>query len=155
MIAESDVKLSIDIPHNEAEELKAGVMQDSDCVVQALSDIQAEKAEATSRSDLELISKAIRESDGGFSRVNQQVKVHMRSWYISQLKLLIKRSPDDTTLIRQSADVMNDFGFVDDALRIDHDLHGESHINVAESYGGLASAYSDKADNDKALEYYH
>ena len=89
-IAEYEVKLSIDIPHDEAEELKAGIMKDSDCVVQALSDIQAEKAEATSESDLELIFKAISESDGGFSRVNQQVKEQLRSWYISQLKLLMQ-----------------------------------------------------------------
>ena len=115
-VEESEVQLTMDIPLNEVEELKEGVIQDFKCVIQALSDIQAQKADATSKSDLEQIFKLISETDGGFSRVNQQVKERLRSWYIDQLKLLIDRTQDHTVLVNNSANVMWEFGLLDDAL---------------------------------------
>ena len=57
-------------------------------MIQALSDIQAENAQAAVNSDREMIFRVIAESDGGFSHVNQNVKKGLRCWYIDQLKLL-------------------------------------------------------------------
>ena len=42
----SEVLLNVNLPSKEVGELKAGVIADSECIIKALSDIQAEKAEA-------------------------------------------------------------------------------------------------------------
>ena len=56
-INEGGVTLFINIPSNEASELKRGVLEDFNCIIQALSDIQAEKASASSDYDKKLIFK--------------------------------------------------------------------------------------------------
>ena len=97
-LEESEVKFSINLPRAEVAELKSGIIKDAGCVIQALSDIQAEKAEAKSESDKEMIFDVIKKSSGGFPYVNKQVKTGLRSWYIDQLKLLIDKKPDHSTL---------------------------------------------------------
>ena len=91
--------------------------EDSDCVIQALSDIQAEKAQAAVNSDREMIFKVIQESDGGFTDVNQNVKRGLRSWYINQLHLLAKQDPGNDRFHIHTGNLMYEFGFLDDSLK--------------------------------------
>ena len=59
-LEESEVKFSINLPRAEVAELKSGIIKDAGCVIQALSDIQAEKAEAKSELDKEMIFDVIK-----------------------------------------------------------------------------------------------
>lgn len=77
---QSDVKLTINFPSGELSDLKSGVTKGPGCIIDALSDIQAEKAKAKSESDREMIFEVIRKSAGGFSHFNQKVKDGLRSW---------------------------------------------------------------------------
>ena len=77
-LEESKVSLSIDLPDREAVELKESVIVNADCVLQALSDIQAENAKATSVSDRELIFRTITNSAGRFFNVNQGLKMNCK-----------------------------------------------------------------------------
>ena len=58
------VKFSIRLPKSEVKEMSTAVIDDSDCLIQVLSDIQAENTDATSLDDLMLIFDVIRKSPG-------------------------------------------------------------------------------------------
>ena len=77
---ESDVNFLINLPKSEIKDMSTAVVADSDCLIKALSDIQAEKAEATSKEDKKLIIEVIDESEGGFFHVSEQVKKAMGEW---------------------------------------------------------------------------
>ena len=83
-LSEADLELTIDLPYSEIEELKAEITTDSTCLIRALSDIQAENAQAAVNSDREMIFRVIVESDGGLFHVSQNVKKGLRGWYIDQ-----------------------------------------------------------------------
>ena len=55
-------------------------------MIKALSNIQAEKAEAKGELDGDMIFEVITKSEGGFFSVNKQVKDSLRTWYIQQLQ---------------------------------------------------------------------
>ena len=69
-LEENSVEFTIDLPDSQNAELKAAVTENPKCVIQALSNIQAQNAAAAINSDREMIFKVIQESDGGFSHVN-------------------------------------------------------------------------------------
>ena len=54
-INDPDVKFSIQLAKSEVKEMSTAVIDDSDCLIQVLSDIQAENTDATSLDDLMLI----------------------------------------------------------------------------------------------------
>lgn len=160
-LEDSEVQLSIDLPSSEVEGFKAGVIEDEDSLIQVLSDVQAEQAEAKSSTDKELIFSVIQESDGGFQHVNQQVKKGLRSWYIEQLKILIKEEPDNSTLLLHSASIMESFDFFNDALfyynehlSITMKAFGEDHPDVATACNNMANVYQRKGQFDEAMEQY-
>ena len=112
----SEVLLNVNLPSKEVGELKAGVIADSECIIKALSDIQAEKAEAKNTYERDLIFDVIKKSGGGFPYVNKQIKDGLRKWYISQLESLIMQEEKNSTLLMHTANVMRSFGFHDSAL---------------------------------------
>ena len=85
--------------------------EDSEHILQALSDIRAQYAEAKVERERDLILAVIRSSAGSFSHVNAQVKNGLVVWYVAQLKALIDLAPDDYQLR-----FMYDVGLYDDAL---------------------------------------
>lgn len=161
-LEESDVELIINLPTSEVDKLSAGVVENPDCVTKALSDIQAEKAEAKSDTDRQMIFEVIQRSDGGFLRVNQQVKDGLRSWYVEQLQSLIQREPENDILATHSTTVMQRFGFYEAALQ-NHQRSlgiylktvGENHPNVACVYSNMAHIHYVKGDMDRAFEIFH
>ena len=62
---ETSAKLHIQVPRSERETLADAVVQDSDCLIQNLSNICIEKAEATMETDKDLILKVTQNSDRG------------------------------------------------------------------------------------------
>ena len=72
-LQESEIGFTVNLPECEVEQLWSGVIWNSKCVIQALTDIQAEKAEAKVESDRNLIFDVIKESELGFLTINKQV----------------------------------------------------------------------------------
>lgn len=60
-------------PHKDVRSMSSSVQEDSSCLIQALSDIQAEKAEAKSEYDKIHIFSVIEKSPGGFYSMNNQI----------------------------------------------------------------------------------
>ena len=84
-MAAAGVKLIVKLPAAERAGLVAGVRKDANCILQCMADIQAEKAEAFSPEELEMIFQVIRKAAGGFAHVNQVVKKFLREWYLATL----------------------------------------------------------------------
>ena len=160
-LEENSVEFTIDLPGSQNEELKAAVTKDSRCVIRALSDIQAENAQAAVNSDREMIFRVIQESEGGFSKVNQNVKRGLRSWYINQLQLLAQQNPDNERFLINTGWVMKSFAFLDESLQYYTDLLSkrpadeQEEESLAEIYNNMAIGYRDKGELDKALEYHN
>ena len=126
----------------EVQQLRLGVSEDHKCVVQALSDIQAEKAEAKTESDKISILEVIRTSEGGFSEVNRRVKDELRSWYIQQLKALTNQEPDNYDLLEQIGVVIHKFGNVNEALSYHNSSLAVKQKTVGEDHQGVATSYN-------------
>ena len=159
-LEESAIELNIGLPGSELCDLKTALLKDYECLVLALSNIQAEKADAKTPSDKETILNVIRQSLGGFSRVNQQVKDGLRQWYVNQLKSLVHKSAEDSDLTFACANVMREFGYMDDALKYHQQAltsrqgqFGAVHVTVAASLNKIAFIYHEKCDLHKSLEY--
>ena len=116
-LEDSDVTLHIKLPDRERTMLRSTLREDSKHVLQALSDIKAQNAEAKVERERDLIFDVIRSSAGGFSHVNSQVKKGLVVWYVSQLKILVDQTPDDYQLRLNCGKFMCEVGLDDDALK--------------------------------------
>ncbi|EGD76734.1 hypothetical protein PTSG_08085 [Salpingoeca rosetta] len=83
-LSQEDVQLTILLPHEERKALVATILEDSDAVTDTMVRVQAEKAEAWSAADKEMIFKAI-EDNVGFQTLNEKVKDQMRAWCLDTL----------------------------------------------------------------------
>lgn len=159
-IAESKVKFTINLPTSQIESMSSAVLKDSECLVQALTDIQAEKADATSKDDLKMIFNVIEKSEGGFAYVNEKVKMFLRTWYMSRLRQLLEKTPDEKELLLSTAHIAHDFGFIPEAMK-----YAEQGLKIAESadagepyrmtiYNTAGNIFHTKGQLDKAVEYH-
>lgn len=163
-ITEKEVLLTIYLPQSEVTAMSSVVEDDNDCLINTLSNIQAEDAEATSEDDRNLIFDVIRNSPGGFYLVNKQVKTSLREWYIEQLFLLFSQSPNNHNLQLAVAKIAKDFGFIDENLQtvmtcLDM-VRKEStteKFDLATVLKTTANMYAFKGelDKNKTLEYYN
>ena len=94
-----------------------------------------------------MIFQVIRESSGGFPRVNQGVKKELRSWYFDKLKGLIKVEPEGASLFMLCVGVVRGCGYDGEALtrrssaiKLFTGIHGDEHPLVAHSYNNMALA---------------
>lgn len=164
-LGQPNVDFVVMLPRNQAQALKEGVVKQPRSIVQALADIQSEKADAFQQHDKEMIFKTITETIG-FSFVNQKVKEQLRAWYVQTLKEMADfvasgSSEEDAHLLSSVAFVLNAFGFTDEALVYDAKdlsislaLHGHLHKETASSYNNMGSHYDNKGDFAKAIEYH-
>lgn len=160
-LSESGVEFLVNLPESEVSTMSMAVLEDSECLIQALSNIQAEKAEATSAADRDLIFSVIQSSStGGFAKLNDQVKSALRQWYVGQLADLVENSPSDHELVLSAAQIARGFGLVDNSLH--HALMATqfsteqvSEKYLGRAYNALANVYQDKSELDKSLEYHH
>lgn len=157
---DSEVEFKINLPKSEINEMSTAVVADSDCLITALSDIQAEKAEAKSEDDKNLIFEVIDETEGGFFHVNEQVKKALREWYVRELRRLVLRRPEDHSLLLSVTEITRDFGFLNDAKNDGLEcLKLGKRNNLGDDffrrvYHNLANIYSDTGELDKAIDNY-
>lgn len=162
-IQERNVGLAMHLPRSEVQAMSANVVDDSKCLLQALSDIQAQKAEATSLADRDMIFDVIRQSEGGFGTVNEQVKKGLRNWYMDQLRRLHIDSPDNHELLLAVAKVANDFGFYRRASNLAYDCRKLINDKVAKLpkqwvtslYDTLGDAHINQDEVTTAEKFYN
>lgn len=164
-LGQPSVEFFVLLPHNQADELMAGVVKSPRSIVQALADIQSEKADAYRQHDKEMIFQTIEETVG-FAFVNQKVKDQLRDWYVDTLKAIADSAMEGDTLadareLSSIAFVLNAFGLSDDALAynlrdlaITIDIRGPNHPDTAVSYNNIGAVYDNKGEYDKAIEYH-
>lgn len=95
---EDEVALSIYLPECEIDLMKAAVLKHNTCLINTLADIDAENAEAKTVQDRNMIFDVIRNSQGGFTELNDHVRTNLRAWYVKQLRLLVSQNPKDEDL---------------------------------------------------------
>ena len=114
-LKETDIQFSIYLPTSEVDGMSRAVTEESDILVDALANIQAEKAEAKVVEDRDRIFEVIEQTQGGFYRVNEQVKKGLRDWYVKQMRGLLDKQSTEIELIMTVASVMLSFGFIAEA----------------------------------------
>lgn len=169
------VKFRIRFPRSMRTVFFESIVQNPDHVLSALSNIQAEKAEAFLKDDLDMIFEAIR-STVGFRQMNTRVNEQLREWYVKtaveiadeEVMLIANSSEDDTMdqkikvarMQHQVGSLLADFGDHDGAINhfqkalvMNRATVGEDHPNTAHAYNRLGLLYDLKADFDKALDH--
>ncbi len=94
--------LRIALPPSEVAALRAALVADFDAVVDMLVRVQAERAEASSPADKEMIFRRIREGTGEFVAFNNRVKTQMRAWALETALGFVR--DDEQTGRAESAD---------------------------------------------------
>ena len=154
-----EVEFIVKLPTSQVSALEEGVRADHQAIITALSSIQAENATASFINERDLIFDVIRQSEGGFSAVNIQIKTFLREWYMAELKKLADNASKDSCLNYQIGVVMIALGDTDQALiyyekALVVDLKASDHENAAHTYNVIGRAYDSKGEYDTALEYY-
>ena len=158
-INSEEVKFMANLPFSEIRNLIPAMEKSRDCLIQALSDIQAENAEAASQEDKQLIFEVIQKTDGGFEHVNEQVKKILREWYISRICELASDNEHSWALMLRTSEMMGKFGLSDVAKEYAFkslqvaEKDGVSDQELYRVYNAIAMAYQYVADNANALEY--
>ena len=118
-----DVKLSVVLPPAQKSLFRTGIRKDCDSVVQALSDMQAEKADAYDPHDKAMIMEAIR-GGIGFAKVNQDVKAFLRDWYIATTREIAASADGDEKgdYLQVAALILKGFGLFGEALAIHQEV---------------------------------
>ena len=156
-IDDPDVVFSIGLPSTQTKDLVSTIVGNNECLIQALTDIQAQKAQAKVETDRDMIFDVIRKSGGGFPHVNEQVKNGLRSWYVEQLLGLVETS-NDSQLLLSVAKIMHPFGQYQEGMKCAQrclqftDAGSEYLIDL---YNTLATLYNDTDQLDQALEYHN
>ena len=156
-IDDPDVVFSIGLPSTQTKDLVSTIVGNNECLIQALTDIQVQKAQAKVETDRDMIFDVIRKSEGGFPHVNEQVKNGLRSWYVEQLLGLVETS-NDSQLLLSVAKIMHPFGQYQEGMKCAQrclqftDAGSEYLIDL---YNTLATLYNDTDQLDQALEYHN
>lgn len=116
-LCQEDASLSIYLTNSEAKSMSTAVQDDCDCLIPALSVIQAEKAQAFSQEDRDRMLSVIRSTEGGFPSVSSNVKTSLRTWCVEQLRSLAKTSEENYEFLLVVAKTYRDFGYFDEAYK--------------------------------------
>lgn len=114
-LKETDIQFTIYLPLSEVNGMSKAVTEESESLVNALANIQAEKAEAKMEEDRARIFEVIENTDGGFYRVNEQVKKGLREWYVAHLRGLLEGRSEEIEFVITVASIMLSFGFMSEA----------------------------------------
>ena len=137
------VQLHIALPSQEKIEFSRGIASDFECVLKALTDIQAEKAQAFKPTDRENIFTSIRDTVG-FETLNEEVKTALRTWFLNTcidaaetiLRSSKQPTPEFALLISNLGLVMeSDFGKVDEAI-----VYHQKSVDIISACSGRLSA---------------
>ena len=165
-LSQNTCKLVMRMPKSQAAELTSGIMQDPTALLQSISDLTVEAAQATKLSERKLVLAAIAEH-GGPDYINPRVKERLRDWHGQTLKEVSQsayrngQTKKDALVLSQFGFALEDLGLVGDALlykerslEIYIDTVGNNHPNTATAYNNIGSAYESIENYDKAVEYF-
>ena len=168
---ETGSQLEIVLPEQQKQMLKEALLKDPKTVLQVLADVDGEKADAFKASDREQIFKAVQEMDGGFRKLNGDVKVLMRGWMMDVGRSLEKEEKEAcgdgeeerkalALLCNQVGFVMDDLGELDQALEYFHkalaiyeEVLGLKHPSTATTYFNIGALYKGMNDIPNARKY--
>ena len=106
-----NVNLGVSLPSTELQALELAVRDDYKAVLNALVDIQAEKADTEWKEDKALIFDVIQKSAGGFAKINIGVKGFLRDQYLSMAKSFARNADnDDSRIFMNVASILDNFG---------------------------------------------
>eukprot|EP00911_Craspedida_sp_UC1_P002947 UC1_evm1s2150 len=164
----SGVEFLVKLPPEEVGAFHQGLLESFESAMDALVTTQAEKAEAFSATDKDMIFAAVRDTIG-FPHLNELVKDQMREWFLQtglevaaeQERLGRGKDAEFGSLCNNLASMLKDFGDYEKALeyskrslKIRLETLGENHPDTATTYNNMASVYESQGEYAKALEYY-
>ena len=166
--AGSKVDFQICLPTSERAELKKGISENFNSILDALIKINAEKADSYDKNDRAIIFDAI-EQGCGFDVLNNMVKDQLRKWYVetgADIADVIIEEGGGESESEKFGDFLYNLGRALDAfgnndraiyflkvgLRIELSVNGED--NTGRYLNVLGSAYDSKGEFDKAINYY-
>ena len=123
------------LPSGERAALKAGIEDDFENIMNALVEMDAEKAEAFKESDRDMIFHAIRE-DGGFAKLNNLVKDQLREWFV---ETGADMAEEIIAAGGEEAESVAFRGFI---------------FNLSTSLVWCGENYAFKGERDRSIEYY-
>lgn len=166
-----EVRFDIVLPDAELARLRTAVQLDDghNAVMDAMVEVKAEEAECHDPADQEMIHTAVKSLDGGFHRVNVDVKTKLRCWILDRLKAMVATEGEnaDSDPILHAA-LCNNVGYIlcdhhkfpaakamlQQAVAIRERELGTTHPETAASYHFLGLVYRKMGDNAAAeVEY--
>lgn len=109
--------LEINLPKSEAKSMEETARKHGNSLFEALAMLDAEQATAKNMKDKTMIFGVIREFEGGFYKLNMQVKNKLRYWYLEAIKRKAESKPDNAEFLLTGADVLKDLGEIDKASK--------------------------------------
>ena len=87
--------------------------------------------------------------------MNIQVKNGLRKWYVNQLHSALQQEPENHRLLMNAANVMRDFGFLDEAMThytksLALHIADENEVAVATCYNNIALVHHTLGEYEKA-----
>ncbi|EGD78274.1 hypothetical protein PTSG_09338 [Salpingoeca rosetta] len=164
-LSQDGVRLSIQLPGAEEQELKKAILQESSAVLDALVRVRAERAQVWNTNDKEMIFKAIEDSVG-FTILNEKVKDQMRAWCLNKVVQFVEQAKKECSvdprvralLCNRAGNILHRFGASQQAaeyfrqgLDLDRETLGDSHQDTATSYANLGSALDANGDVEEAM----
>ena len=167
----SEVVTSIDkargfevmLADEEERDLQTTLSERFEMVLEVLSSIDAEKAQATHASDKEMIMGMIRTRPGGVQEFNTAIIGALRAWLLKTAKALLEEdgNEENTGLLTGVGHLGRELGSIPEALtsytkclHIDQALHGPDHLEPAKTKVNIGRVYDSMGEYDKALNTY-
>ena len=157
---QSNLPVRVVIPKIQMSDMKTTILLYSrEGVKKAIGDIDVSRAQAREKNDQEAILNLIRCSDGGISRVNQQVCDKMRLCYIENYAAIAEVEDADANLFIRVGNLMLEFDQNDSALTYFKKaltaFSGLDDINKAVANNNIGTVYSKQGKYTQALENYN
>ena len=160
-------QFEIVIAKAEVDGLRAAVLaRADDALTKVMVDVDAKKAECFVPADRVQIVAAVDAMEGGFHRLDVEVKAMMRKWVLGVVRKLCaddgwtESAKQRALLCSQVGAVLSAYGEADlalehlkKALAIRVAVLGTGHTDTAASYNNIGSVLKAKGDLDSAVEY--
>eukprot|EP00040_Diaphanoeca_grandis_P018978 m.99911 g.99911 ORF g.99911 m.99911 type:complete len:586 (-) comp27203_c0_seq2:345-2102(-) len=160
----TNVVLKILLPHEETTSLRSDVLKSYDSVMDMLTTIRFENAQATKVEDLHAISQVVAEMPGGAHQVNVVIKKHMRQWMLENVKACVDNGGEGleyARLLSQAGLIMMEHGnhilaveYLHRCIAIETQELGRYHVACATTLVNIGSVYFKMSDLDQALKFY-
>eukprot|EP00054_Salpingoeca_dolichothecata_P010917 m.60651 g.60651 ORF g.60651 m.60651 type:complete len:523 (-) comp19207_c0_seq2:70-1638(-) len=164
-ITSDQVQFLIRLPSSQIADFRRALLHNFDSILQQLSRIDAERAEAFNPHDQEMIFEAVRQSIG-FSSLNNQVKDQLRQWLldtglalVAQAETALQEKIDDSEEKSKHLGEEQKEAHVIQSLLAGGDGHTSSELRfekfeVALLCNQIGNLLDDHGQPERAVEYY-